>query len=66
VGWLIPAATVFVYQLQINSASSCNAVGYRRGNCCNQTLDGISFAMTEEAKAQVRRVAGSTGVCTVC
>ena len=52
---------VFNYQLSVRDTSAtCLAVNYRAGNCCNQTLIGLSFPLLEAVQAGVGKVAWST------
>eukprot|EP00798_Chlamydomonas_sp_ICE-L_P032284 gene32284-16851_t len=46
----IGSQTVFIYSLLIKEDSPCYPTAFRRGNCCNMTMNSISMSMTDEAK----------------
>lgn len=44
--------------MQFNKSAPCFPISYRKGNCCNQTLEGVSMALTDSAKASAQASAG--------
>eukprot|EP00798_Chlamydomonas_sp_ICE-L_P029964 gene29964-18031_t len=57
---IVGTNNVFSYKLSVNNGDLCRDVSYRAGNCCNQTLDSISWAALPDYARSVSDILATT------